>query len=61
MSFVAPLIDMELSMLFEIDDLKIPVCSLEILIRMKETIRDRDMRDLRFLKKKAEERKRDGL
>ena len=46
---------------FEIDDLKIPVCSLVMLIRMKETIRDRDMRDLTFLKKKAEERKQDGL
>ena len=46
---------------FEIDDLKIPVCSLDMLIRMKETIRDRDMRDLTFLKKKAEERKQDGL
>ncbi|MGQ9571268.1 MAG: nucleotidyl transferase AbiEii/AbiGii toxin family protein [Thermodesulfovibrionales bacterium] len=46
---------------FEIDDLKIPVCSLDMLIRMKETIRYRDMRDLRFLKKKLEERKRSGL
>lgn len=46
---------------FEIDDLKIPVCSLDMLIRMKETIRYRDMRDLRFLKKKLEERKRGGL
>jgi hypothetical protein len=43
---------------FKVDDLKIPVCSLDMLIRMKETIRDRDMRDLRFLKKKLEERKR---
>lgn len=46
---------------FEIDDLKIPVCSLDMLIKMKETVRDRDMRDLKFLKKKAEERKRGGL
>lgn len=45
---------------FEIDNLKIPVCGLDTLIRMKETIRDRDMRDLRFLKKKAEERKKSG-
>lgn len=44
--------------IFEIDNLKIPVCSLDMLIKMKETIRDRDMRDLRFLKRKAEERKR---
>ena len=43
--------------IFEIDDLKIPVCGLEMLIKMKETVRDRDLRDLRFLKKKAEERK----
>lgn len=44
--------------IFEIDKIKIPVCGLDMLIRMKETMRDRDMRDLRFLKKKAEERKR---
>lgn len=43
---------------FEIDSIKIPVCGLEMLIRMKETVRDRDVRDLRFLKRKAEERKR---
>lgn len=42
---------------FEVDDLRIPVCSLDMLIRMKKTIRNRDMRDLRFLKKKAEEKK----
>jgi hypothetical protein len=42
---------------FEVDDLRIPVCSLDMLIKMKETIRNRDMRDLRFLKKKAEEKK----
>ncbi len=46
--------------IFEIDNLKIPVCSLDMLIRMKETMRDRDMRDLRFLKKKAEERRKSG-
>lgn len=43
--------------IFEIDNTKIPVCGLDMLIRMKETVRDRDMRDLRFLKKKAEERR----
>ncbi len=47
--------------IFEIDNIKIPVCGLDTLIRMKETISDRDMRDLRFLKKKMEERKRSGL
>lgn len=46
--------------IFEIDDLKIPVCGLEMLIKMKETVRDRDLRDLRFLKTKAKERKRRG-
>lgn len=47
--------------IFKIDDLTIPVCSLDMIIKMKETVRDRDMRDLRFLKKKAKERKRDKL
>lgn len=42
---------------FEIDNVEIPLCSLDMLIKMKETVRDRDGRDLRFLKKKAEERK----
>jgi len=45
--------------IFEIDNIKIPVCGLETLIKMKETMRDRDMRDLEFLKKKAEERKKE--
>lgn len=44
--------------IFEVENIKIPVCGLDMLIRMKETVRDRDMRDLMFLKKKAEERKR---
>lgn len=52
--------EVERDVFFEIDDLNIPVCSLEMLIKIKETVRDRDMRDLRFLKKKAEERKAKG-
>jgi hypothetical protein len=42
--------------IFELDNIKIPVCGVATLIKMKETMRDRDKRDLRFLKKKAEER-----
>lgn len=44
--------------IFEIDDLKIPVAGLDTLIKMKETVRNRDMRDLIFLRKKSEERKK---
>lgn len=32
-----------------------------LLIKMKETMRDKDKRDLKFLKKKAEERKAKGF
>jgi predicted nucleotidyltransferase len=41
--------DMEI---FEIDNIKIPVCGLETLIKMKETMRERDMRDLIFRNEK---------
>lgn len=44
--------------IFEIDNLEIPVVGLDTLIKMKETIRNRDVRDLIFLKKKSEERKK---
>jgi hypothetical protein len=43
---------------FEIDKTEIPVCGLEMLIKMKKTVRDRDLRDLRFLLKKANEQKK---
>jgi predicted nucleotidyltransferase len=43
---------------YEIDNVKIPVCGLETLIKMEATMRDIDKRDLIFLKKKAEERKK---
>jgi hypothetical protein len=43
---------------FKIDDIEIPVCGLEMLIKMKKTVRDRDVRDLKFLMKKAEEMKK---
>ena len=43
--------------IFEIDDIEIPVCGLEMLIKMKKTVRDRDLRDLSFLLKKAKEQK----
>jgi hypothetical protein len=46
---------------FEIDNLQIPICGLNMLIKMKETMRNRNMRDLRFLKKKAEERRQNKL
>ena len=49
---------MESYVVFEIDNVKIPVCSLEMLIKMKNTVRDRDLKDLRFLLKKAKEQKR---
>jgi len=42
---------------FEIDNVEIPVCGLETLIKMKKTVRDRDLRDLKFLMKKADEQK----
>lgn len=45
------------AVIFKMVDSKNPVCGLDMLIKMKETVRDRDLRDLRFLKKKAEERK----
>lgn len=34
------------------------VAGLDTLIKMKKTVRDRDRRDLNFLKKKAEEREK---
>ncbi len=43
---------------FEIDKVEIPVCGLETLIKMKRTVRDRDLRDLKFLMKKAYEQKK---
>ncbi|HEB76851.1 MAG TPA: hypothetical protein ENJ04_10905 [Nitrospirae bacterium] len=43
---------------FEIDNVEIPVCGLETLIKMKKTVRDRDLRDLKFLMKKADEQKK---
>jgi len=43
---------------FEINNTMIPVCSLEMLIKMKKTVRDRDLRDLKFLLKKADEQKK---
>jgi hypothetical protein len=45
--------------IFEIDDTKIPVCGLEMLIKMKKTVRDRDLRDLRFLSEKYETKKKE--
>lgn len=44
--------------IFEIDNIKIPICGLEMLIKMKKTVRDRDLLDLKFLMKKFEEQKK---
>lgn len=44
--------------IFEIDNVKIPVCDIEMLIKMKKTVRERDLRDLKFLMKKATEQKK---
>lgn len=43
---------------YEISDTKIPVCSLENLIRIKKTIRPKDKMDLEFLKEKLKRKKK---
>ena len=51
---------MDSYVVFEIDNVKIPVCGLEMLIKMKKTVRDRDLRDLKFLLKKSKKQKTKG-
>jgi hypothetical protein len=44
--------------LFEVLDTVIPVLSVEMLIKLKDTLRDKDRMDLAFLKEKLTRKKR---
>jgi len=42
--------------IFEIENIDIPVCNIDMMIKLKQTVRHRDLADLEFLKYKKNAR-----
>ena len=40
--------------IFEIEDIEIPVCNVDVMMRLKQTVRHRDLADLEFLRYKKD-------